>query len=162
MSALIEESPLPSRHTVRTLIEDLVNRPVDLYDADIIPARPTNVVAVYVTDRLKTSAVIVVDVAGAARLGGALGMLPKPVVEESIALQTLDEMLEDCCYEVLNVLASAFNTPEAPHVRLYQMYRPEENLTPDLAQLASAPGGRLDTRLVIGGYGEALVSVVVR
>lgn len=162
MTALLEQSPLPTRHAVRTLIEDLINRPVDLRDGAPVPVKPTNVVAAYVTDKLTVSALAVANLECAAWLGGSLGMLPKGGIEDAIKEGTLPDMVGECCYEVLNVLASVFNVPNAPHVRLYQMYGPGEKVPSDLGALAALVGSRLDVKLSIGGYGDGLFSIVVR
>jgi hypothetical protein len=162
MNTTVDSSPLPSRAAVRSLVEDLVGRPVELTDADPVPAAPSNVVAVYVTDQLAMAAVAVVDLAGAARLGGALGLLPRGGVDDAIDEGDLSGMLQDNCDEVLNVLAATFNTPGAPHVRLYEMYGPNASLPADVAALAQAVGQRLDVLLAISGYGDVRLSVVVR
>ncbi len=152
---------MPSRAAVRGLVEDLVGRPVELRDADPVPASPTNVVAVYVNDSLAMAAVAVVDLAGAARIGGALGMLPRGGVDDAIDEKDVSGMLRENCYEVLNVMASVFNTPGAQHVRLYEMYGPNASLPADVAALTTRAGERLDVVLSIAGYGDALLSVVV-
>ena len=162
MSTTVESSPLPGRAAVRSLVEDLVGRPVELSDASPVPNRPNNVVAVYVTDQLAMTAVAVVDLAGAARLGGALGMLPRGGVEDAIDEGALSGMLRENCYEVLNVLSATFNVADAPHVRLYEMYGPDVSLPSDVAALAHTAGNRLDVLLSIAGYGDAHVSVVAR
>ncbi|HYJ75038.1 MAG TPA: hypothetical protein VEV65_05520 [Kineosporiaceae bacterium] len=162
MSTAIESSPLPGRAAVRSLVEDLVGRSVELGDADPVPNRPSNVVAVYVTDQLTMTAVVVVDLPGAARIGGALGMLPRGGVDDAIDEGDLSGMLRDNTYEVLNVLSATFNVPGAPHVRLYEMYGPNASLPSDVATLATVLGNRLDVVLTIAGYGDAHVSVVVR
>jgi hypothetical protein len=162
VSTAIESSPLPGRAAVRSLVEDLVGRPVELGDADPVPNRPSNVVAVYVTDQLTMTAVVVVDLPGAARIGGALGMLPRGGVDDAIDEGHLSGMLRDNTYEVLNVLSATFNVPGAPHVRLYEMYGPNASLPSDVATLATVLGNRLDVVLTIAGYGDAHVSVVVR
>ena len=161
MSATLESSPLPSRAALRGLVEDLVGRPVELSDGDPVPASTTNVVAVYVNDTLGLAAVVVVDLAGAARVGGALGMLPRGGVDDAIDEQDVSGMLRDNCYEVLNVLASTFNAPGAQHVRLYEMYGPNVSMPADVAALTARAGERLDVVLSIAGYGDAHVSVVV-
>lgn len=155
-------SPLPSRATVRGLLEDLVGRPVQLRDADPVSTTAGNVVAVYVTDQLAMSAVVVVDLPGASRMGGALGLLPRGGVDDAIDDGRLTGMLGENCYEVLNVLAAAFNRPGAPHVRLYEMYGPDASLPSDVAALAQTFGQRLDVMLTISGYGDVHLSVVVR
>ena len=161
MSATLESSPLPSRAALRGLVEDLVGRPVELSDGDPVPASTTNVVAVYVNDALALASVIVVDLAGAARVGGALGMLPRGGVDDAIDEKDVSGMLRDNCYEVLNVLASVFNVADAPHVRLYEMYGPNASMPSDVAALTTKLGERLDVVLSIAGYGDVAVSVVV-
>lgn len=162
MSDVLTSSPLPSRHAVRTLLEDLIGRPLQLDDGDPPPPKATNVVAVYVTDQLKMTAVAVLDLEAATRLAGALGMLPKGGVEDAIDDRVLEGMLFDCAHEVLNVLSAVFNVPNAPHVRLYQMYGPNDAVPQDVATLAATVGSRMDVALTIGGYGDGRLSVVVR
>lgn len=155
-------SPLPSRKAVRVLLEDLTGRPITMTDGEPPAAKSTNVVGVYVTDGLKMTAVCVLDLEGAARLAGALGMLPKGGVEDAIEERDLEGMLLDCAHEVLNVLAAAFNVGNAPHVRLYQLYGPRDVVPPDVASLAANVGARMDVSLSIGGYGNGQMAVVVR
>jgi len=155
-------APLPNRASVRGLVEDLVGRRVELRDADPVPTGAPHVVAVYVTDQLAMSALVVVDLAGAARLGGALGLLPRGGVDDVVDEGDLSGMLRDNTHEVLNVLAAAFNAPGAPHVRLYEMYGPNASLPSDVAALAQRLGRRLDVLLAISGYGDVHLSVVVR
>ena len=162
MSATLEQSPLPNRHSVRNTIQDLIGRDVDLKDGLPPQSKSTNVVAVYVTDKLATSAVAVVDLECAARMGGCLGMVPRLVVDEAIQARELPSTLHDNCYEVLNVMAAVFNLPNAPHVRLYQMYGPNTALPADIAQLGAMLGNRMDVELNIAGYGTGLLSIVIR
>jgi len=162
VSDTLTSSPLPSRHAVRVLLEDLTGRSIDLVDGDPPPAKSTNVVGVYVTDSLKMTAVSVFDLEGAARLAGALGMLPKGGVDDAIDERDLEGMLLDCAHEVLNVLSAVFNVGNAPHVRLYQMYGPRDAVPADVASLAATVGARMDVSLSIGGYGKGLMSIVVR
>lgn len=158
----IDSSPVPTRMAVRNLIGDLIGRDVELRDSDPIPSKVSNVIGVYVTDRLATSAISIVDFEGAARLGGALGMLPRGGVEDAIAEKQLPPVIRDCTYEVLNVLASAFNVGNAPHVRLYQMYGPGGGVPTDVASMGASVIGRMDVSLQIAGYGNGKLSIVVR
>jgi hypothetical protein len=162
VSTMATQSPLPSRHSVRAVIEGLCGRDVDISDGVPVTPKTTNVVAVYVNDRLQTQAIVVVDFEAAARVGGALGMVPKAGVEDAIQERSLTPVLRDNCYEVLNVLASVFNQPGAPHVRLYEMYGPNAAIPGDVAALAGAAGGRMDISLRIAGYGLGLMSIVVK
>jgi hypothetical protein len=162
MSATLDVSPLPSRLAVRTLIEGLVGRDAELKDCDPLSTKPTNVIGVYVTDKLTVSAVAVLDLEGAARLGGALGMLPKGGVDDAISEGDLSGLLRDNAYEVLNVLASVFNVENAPHVRLYQMYGPVGSVPADVLGLSQMMGSRLDVSLDVAGYGPARLSLITR
>jgi hypothetical protein len=162
VSETLFQSPLPNRHAVRNTIQDLIGRDVELSDGVPPQAKTTNVVAVYVTDKLATSAVAVVDLECAARMGGSLGMIPKAVVEEAIAARELPSPLDENCYEVLNVLAAVFNVPNAPHVRLYEMYGPNQGVPGDVAAIAGLAGTRMDISLNISGYGDGLMSIVVK
>jgi len=158
----MESSPLPTRMAVRELVEGLIGRDIELKDATVLGMSPSNVVAVFVTDQLKVAALAVLDFDGAARIGGALGMLPKGGIDDAIKEQDLPTVMRDNTYEVLNVLSAIFNVEGAPHVRLYQMYGPFGSMPNDVAQLAQALGTRLDLELVISGYGSARLSVVIR
>ncbi|MBT0771387.1 hypothetical protein KIH74_20790 [Kineosporia sp. J2-2] len=162
MSVTTDQSPLPSRHSVRNTIEGMVGRDVDLSDGVPPAAKSTNVVAVYVTDQLKTSALVVVDLECAARLGGSLGMIPRGAVDDAIKARELPKDLEENCYEVLNVMASIFNLPNHPHVRLYEMYAPNSAIPADIAQLAATVGNRMDVKLKIAGYGEGALAIVIK
>lgn len=162
MNAVVEQSPLPSRHAVRSVIEGLIGRSVEIEDGIGVPPKATNAVAVYVNNRLGVQAVIVVDLETAARLGGALALLPKGGVDDAIDERSLPDTMLENCYEVLNVLASVFNVGEAPHVRLYQLYGPADAIPPDIAQIAALPGSRMDIDLKISGYGDGVMSIVVR
>lgn len=162
MSTTVEHSPLPTRHAVRNSISDLIGRDVDLKDGVPPASKSTNVVAVYVTDRLATSALVICDLECGARIGGALGMVPRIAVDEAIAARDLSGTVRDNCYEVLNVLAAVFNVPNAPHVRLYEMYGPGDSLPGDVAALGALTGSRMDVTLQIAGYGAGSLSIVVR
>ena len=162
MSTQVEQSPLPSRHSVKNLIEDLVGRDVNLSDGLPPESKNSNVVAVYVTDRLAVSAIAVVDFEGAARIGGALAMVPKGGVDDAIKERDFNPALKDNCYEVLNVLSAVFNLPNAPHVRLYEMYGPGAVIPGDIAAMAVSVGSRMDVKLEIAGYGPGKLSIIVR
>jgi hypothetical protein len=162
MSIMTESSSLPSRHAVRTLLEGLIGRDIAIADGRPVPPKTTNIVAVYVTDRLATSALAVVNIEGAARLGGALAMVPRGGVEDEIESRRLSDPLRDNCYEVLNVLASVFNAPNVPHLRLYEMYGPNQVIPGDVAALSATVGRRMDVAFAVSGYGPGMLSLLVR
>lgn len=163
MNMMIENNtPLPTRHAVRTLIQGLVGRDVDLRDCDLIVARPSNLVAAYVTDKMQVSVIIVIDIECAAQLGGALGMLPKAGVDDAIKEIDLSGLLRDNCFEVLNVLSAVFNVGEAPHVRLYDLYGPLGGVPSDVLALSQLVGSRMDLEIAVAGYGVGHLSIIAR
>jgi hypothetical protein len=162
MTVELEHSPLPSRHTVRNLIEDLIGRDVQLSDGLPPESKNSNVVAVYVTDRLAVSAIAVVDFEGAARIGGALAMVPRGGLDDAIKERDFNATLKENCYEVLNVLSAVFNVANAPHVRLYEMYGPGAMIPGDVGALAVSVASRMDVKLEIAGYGAGRLSIIVR
>ena len=162
MTTMTDQTPLPSKHAVRTLIEGLVGRDVELKDSDPISARPSNLVAAYVSDKLQVAVVLVIDIECAARLGGALGMLPRGGVDDAIKEIDVSGLLRDNTYEVLNVLAAVFNVENAPHVRLYELYGPVAAVPSDVLALSQMIGSRMDLQLNIAGYGVGNLSIVTR
>jgi hypothetical protein len=155
-------SPLPSRHAVRSLLERQIGRDVEVQDAQPVPPKASNVVAVYVTDRLATSALVVANLEAAARIGGAGARIPRGVVEEAITARTLPASLQTSCRAVLEVMAAVFNGPGAPRVKLYDMLGPNAPMPSDVAALSAAVGMRMDVTIEISGFGSGLLSVVCR
>lgn len=155
-------SPLPSRHAVRTLLEGLLGRDVSVDDAAPVPPKASNIVAVYVTDRLAVSALAVMDIEAAARFAGALAMLPKGSIDEAIAEKDMHPGLRENCHEVLNVFSSVFNVAKAPHVRLYEMIGPGGVVPQDIAALSAAVGNRMDITVGVAGYGPGHLSLICR
>jgi hypothetical protein len=160
--ALVEQSPLPNRQVVREVVEGMIGRNVNFSDGRPVPGGRDAVTAVYVNDALRVMAVAVVDLPGAARLGGALGLVPKGGVDDAIDEKDLPENLRDNCYEILNVLASVFNVPEAPHVRLYEMHGPGDIPPTDVQSLSAMLGSREDVQMDIAGYGTGCMSIIVK
>lgn len=155
-------SPLPSRHAVRTLLEDLVGRDVQIRDGQPVPPKASNIVGVYVTDKLAVSALAVLNIEAGARLGGALALLPRGGVEDAIAARELPPALRQSCHEVVHRLSAVFNVPGAPHVRLYDMFGPHGSVPPDVAALSAAVGNRMDVRIEVSGFGSGQLSLVCR
>ncbi len=89
-------------------------------------------------------------------------MLPKGGVEDAIESRALSGLMRDNCHEVLNVLAAVFNVANAPHVRLYEMYGPNA-VRPVRRRAALGDARPADGRLLtVAGYGDGLLSLVVR
>jgi hypothetical protein len=158
-------TPLPVAQDVRELIEGLLGRHVDAHPAHAgvdLKRNRENLVGTYDTDDGHVAALILVDLACAARLGAALGLAPHSAADDAVKGGILPVQLGENVAEVLNVAASLFNTDGAPHLRLSSVYGGDVPAPADVAQWAKAFAPRLDLELDISGYGTGLWSVVVR
>lgn len=161
MSALVEHVQLPTRHAVRQLLEGLVDRDLTIADGSPVPARTTNLIALYVTPKLATLAIAVMDLEGAARLGGAVGGIGRVLVEECVAGRRLTPALSAATERALTGLSSTFGSSNGTAARLYQVYGPNDVVPADVARLTGLARGRLDLALRIAGYGAGQLSIVV-
>jgi hypothetical protein len=154
--------PVPHPKQVRDLFLSLTGKDVEVGPAHpVLVGREPAAVAVYVTDRLATGAVVACDLDLAAYAGGALGLVPVPQLEQARDDGRLSADLADNVHEVLNVLASVFNdSPEAPHLRLHAVHGVGEKLPTDVASMLGFVVRRLDLQVTITGYGGGRLSVV--
>ena len=157
-------TPLPVAQEVRELVEGLLGRSVEAHPArrgvDLKQNRE-NLVGTYVTDDGHVNALILVDLAAAARLGAALGLTPKSAADDAIKSGLLPVQLGDNVAEVLNVAASLFNADGAPHLRLLSVYGGDVPAPADVAQWAKMFAPRIDLELDITGYGTGNWSTVL-
>ena len=154
---------LPAPKDLRDLLGGLVGRPVTVGLGD--PVTPSDrrpaALAVYVDPRMATNAICVMDLGAAGYTAGALALLPPGGVQDSVEEdRELSPLLLEALQEVVNVVSAVFNTPGAPHSKLYKLYAPGEALPADLAALA-AGFNRLDLTVEVGGYGKGALSIVL-
>jgi hypothetical protein len=154
--------PVPHPKQVRDVFLGVTGREVEVGPVDpVVPGRDPAAVAVYVTDRTATGAVVACDLPLAAYAGGALGLVPLPQVEEAVAAERLTGDLSENVGEVLNILASVFNeSADAPHLKLHKVHPVGERLPTDLVSMLGYVVRRLDLRVEISGYGAGRLSVV--
>lgn len=154
---------LPGPGEVRSLLVDLLDKPVELRPATPLAPGPQNPcsVAVYVDDSLTIRAVIACDLAFSTYVGGAIGLVPPATAAGELATGALSDGLRDNLFEVLNIAASMFNVADAPHVRLHDLHRAGDPLPPDLLARCLSLGRREDLSIDIGGYGTGACSVIL-
>ncbi|MFI7585893.1 hypothetical protein ACIB24_02315 [Spongisporangium articulatum] len=155
-------TPLPTRHRIRQLIEEMLNIEVGIADGIAAPARSTNLVGVYVTPKLATTALVITDLEAAARLGGALAEVPRNAVQEAIASRELTPVLSRNFYTLLDNMAKLFNGENQPEISLYEMYGADSVIPADVAALAGSAGSRIDLKLAVEGYGLGQMSLITR
>lgn len=164
MTAALHPAPVPVPHAkqVRDLFLGLTGRDIEVGRADpVVPNRDFAVVAVFVTDKLQTGAVVACDLPLAAYAGAALGLVPLPKVEQALADGVLPDDLAENFHEVVNIMASVFNeNPEAPHLKLHKVHAVGEKLPTDVASCLGYVMRRLDLGIEVQGYGSGRLSCV--
>lgn len=159
----MSDTPIPTLMAIRLLIADLTGRDVEVAagaDPVGVGGAPGAVVGLYVDDQQASAAIVVMDLALAAYSGAALGLIPVGGAQAALEDGELPQNLRENCYEVLNIMASLFNVPDAPHLRLYAAYYPDEVLRADVRDVALRTAGREDIRVEIGRYGAGTMSIV--
>jgi hypothetical protein len=158
------QTPLPSAKDVRELIEGLVGRDIGVTTGGAMldpAAGDGTLVGSYVDDRLALTAIVLLDLALAAHVGAALGLVPVRVATTAVEEGVLPPALSENAGEVLNVMASLFNAEGAPHVRLDGLYEPRHPLPADLATWVPAYVRRTDLDVEVAGYGTGRFSLLV-
>jgi hypothetical protein len=159
-----DQTPLPSALEVRELWESLVGRDIDVTTGGPMVDPVLNggaMVGVFVDRLMKLSALVLLDLPLAARMGAAIALVPQRAAETAIEEETLPVALSENAGEILNVTASLFNVGDAPHLKLDAVYAPREPLPADVAQWVLAYVRRLDLEVEVAGYGKGCTSVLV-
>ena len=162
MSTTMNPTLMPTRHCLRQFFAELMEPEVMIGDGVAAPSRSTNLVGVYVTRKLATTALVVTDLDAAARLGGCLAEVPPAAVKAAGAARELTPVMRRNFYTLLDNLAKVFNTEGAPEVSLYKMYEPNSVIPSDVAALAGSAGRRMDVKLAVRGYGTGQMSLIIR
>src|SRR3712207_1536356 len=110
--------------------------------------------------RSSLRAVVVADLALAARAGAAIALMPAGGAEVAIEESALSQALFENAYEILNVMASLFNVGEHPHVKLDGCWAPGDAVPADVAQWVLSYVRRLDLDVDVKGYGTGRLSVL--
>ncbi len=155
--------PVPHLKAVRDLIGDLTGKDIEISngaDPVGVGGDSGSVVGLYVDAQLASRAVIAFDLALAAYSGAALGLVPPGAAQDAVAAGELPTTLLENCTEVLNIMASLFNLPKAPHLKLYATFSGAD-VRADVRDLAVRTSPRDDISIEIARYGTGRMSVVV-
>ncbi len=152
---------LPPAKEVRDLLEGLLGKDASFSDGDRLTDASKVLLGVYVDDQLGLRALVAMDVALAASVGAAIGLMPIGGVEDAIETGELFPAHEDNAAEVLNVMAALFNVGNAPHLRLYSHYGPQDAAPADVTSKLPALGGRVDWTVGIKGYPGGTLSILL-
>lgn len=158
----MKSTPVPSAFEVREVFEGLLGRAVEWKGTShkVDPLDGATIGA-YVNDFGAVKALIVADIALTAWAGSAIALLPHNGAEKAIKEGLLSAAQFDNMAEILNVAASIFNKPGTPHLKLGLTFAPREHLPEDVERWVLVPAGRIDGTLIIQGYGQGRISVIV-
>lgn len=155
-------TPVPAAMPVRTLLEDLLGRQVE-----VTPAEPINpqeeratTMAAYVDDALRLRMVGVCDIPFSAFAGASIGLVPQAAAQLAVEDGLLPVTIQDNLYEVLNICAALLNAEGLPHVKLHAVHYPGSTPPSQVMAMACTLGRRLDLRVDIAGYGTGRFSLV--
>jgi hypothetical protein len=154
-------SLLPGSLTVRNLFEDLLGRDCNVSPGDPLTADdlPTATVAIYTDHAQQIHGVLGMQLALAANVGAALGLIPPGAAEDSIEEKKLFPNLAENVFELCNVLTSLLNREGAPHVKLAEVVYPGMTLPNDARAHLLALGRRLDLMIEVTRYGKGKFSL---
>lgn len=149
---------LPAPAAIAQLIGLLVDRRVTAARSRATFELATmHYVAVYIDDQGRDAVLCLADRALIAACGAALALIPPAVAAADVRTGNPSELLLANAYEVLNVLATAFNevAPSATHVRLRTL-RP----TTDYPLVPTRMHLRLDLEVTILNYATGKLAVI--
>jgi len=163
MSAVRAPTALPSIKVLRDMLIDTLGR-----DVQVAPGEPwaptprqTGMVAVYVDDRTRLSALICCNLSLSAALGASIALIPAETAAACVEDRRLTENMVENLAEVMNILAALFNTPNHPHLKLHTTHAPGEVPPADVSVQLRAFGKREDLTVAVAGYGSGRLSVVL-
>jgi hypothetical protein len=156
-----DTSVLPGSLTVRNLFEDLLGRDCNVSPGDPLVAAdlPTATIAIYTDNAQQIYGVLGMQLALAANVGAALGLVPPGAAEDSIEEKKLFPNLAENVFELCNVLTSLLNKEGSPHVKLSQVVYPGMPVPNDARAQLLAIGRRLDLMIEVTRYGKGKFSL---
>jgi hypothetical protein len=155
---------LPPVKLIKDVLDGLLGRDVEIAPSDPMATVDMvgGVLAAYVDDGNTLRAVAGWDLSAAAFVGAAVGLLPRGGAEDAVEERYVPENLQENLGEVSNVLASVFQIPGNPHLRLQTTYCPAASAPDQETQLLYALGQRIDLQLDVPGYGRGRLAVSMR
>ncbi len=156
---------LPATKLIKDVLDGLLGKEVAIRPSETALQSADTVggaLATYVDDANALWAVVGWDLAAGANVGAAVALVPPAAAEDAVEERYLPEHLLENLGEVSNVLASSFQLPGNPHLRLERTYRPVASAPEDAVQLLYALGNRMDLDIDVPGYGAGRLSVSMR
>jgi len=146
---------LPPVKLIKDVLDGLLGKDVTTMPGDAMTSTDAagGVLAIYVDDRNAMKAVAGWDLPAAVRVGAAVGLVPRGGAEDAIDEKYVPANLLENLGEVSNVLASVFQIPGNPHLRLHETYCPVAAAPNDAYDLLFRLGNRIDLKIDVPNYG---------
>lgn len=162
---IVAAVPIPVRATVRDLLRGLIDTPVVVRAAEEqrLTEDRASYLAVYRRDDGTPVAAAIVDLAGAAALGGAVaGTTGADPDASEEGTGVLADELHDPFAAAVDVLTTAFNGPRTERVRLDGVLAVPGPVPPAVAELVLEPAARVDYAIEVAGRGRGTITLVAR
>jgi hypothetical protein len=146
--------------SLQNLLRGLFDRPIQMAVApkfEVSFSKP-GVIVVYTGTADDVVGLMVCSVAGAAYLGAALSLLPKPVAEDAIKKGTLDESLLENFREVANICTSLFAEQHGTRAHLQTVLN-KVTAPPAAYKAILASPNRSDVSIELPNYGSGIISL---
>jgi hypothetical protein len=155
---------LPPVKLIKDVLDGLLGRDVEIAPGDPMASVDMvgGVLAAYIDDGDALRAVAGWNLPAAVFVGAAVGLLPRGGAEDAVEERYVPENIQENVGEVSNVLASVFQIPGNPHLRLQTTYCPAAAAPNPETQLLYAVGQRIDLELDVPGYGRGRLAVSMR
>ena len=118
------------------------------------------IIARYTLPDSESAGYALMELATAARMAGALTLLPLAVLREELAQPKPDSMLESNLHELFSILSQLFNRGGRVRARLDRLYRGDDLPPPELRAVARDPSWRADATVSIAGYGGGEITIL--
>jgi len=158
-----EPSMFPPIMVLRDMLMDMLGRDVQVAPSG--PWSPTpkdpGAIAVYVDDGIRLRALISCNLSLSVALAASIALIPAKAAAACLEERQLTSDMAENLHEVLNILATFFNTADRPHVKLYALHVPGKAPPADVAAQLRVFGKREDLKVGVAGYGSGLMSLVL-
>jgi hypothetical protein len=149
----------PNESLVKSLLDPLFGAEVTVTTGDAVDTND-GYIANYISDEDVPIAVCVADVAMVVYSGSILMMIPKGGADDAIESKDPSAVMQECFYEVANILSRAVMDDSSEHLRLEKVYPPATN-----TELMTSLGDDVSTVSVtveIPGYGPGNATFIFK
>jgi hypothetical protein len=146
--------------SLQNVLRGLFDRPVQLTPTQKF--EPTfsksAVIAAYTDSNEQVVGLMLCSISAAAYLGAALSLLPKPVAEDAIKKNALDEALLENFKEVANICTSLFAEQLGGRAHMQAVINKATTIPANYKAFTTSPH-RVDVSIEVPNYGPGVISL---